>query len=109
MRADPPGLRPVCIEGCTVPSDNLIDPEPRQRTGLRSAEDRVAWRCATLGQERLEMLHRLIPKRASAPLVALAVQVDFGRRLEVEMFDTKIGNLLHPSARVVQKEQQRAV
>src|SRR5215470_11240493 len=109
MRADPPGCRSVCIEGCTVSSNNLIDPEPRQRTGLRSAEDWVAWRCTTLGQEPLEVLHRLIPERACAPLVTLAVQMDFGRRLELQMLDTKIGNFLRPSARVVQEKQQRAV
>lgn len=47
------------------------------------------------------MLHCLLPKRARAPLVTLAVQVDFGPRLEFEVLDTKIGNFLHPSARVV--------
>ena len=88
-----------------MPSDNLIDPEPRQRTGLLSTEDWIAWRCATLGQKCLEMLHRLIPERACAPLVALAMQMDLGRRLELEMLDTKIGNFLHPGARVVQEEQ----
>ncbi len=50
------------------------------------------------------MLHCLIPKRARAPLVTLAVQVDFGRQLEFEVLDTKIGNFLHPSP-VVQEEQ----
>ncbi|VIO69848.1 hypothetical protein CI41S_20950 [Bradyrhizobium ivorense] len=36
------------------------------------------------------MLHCLIPKRARPPLVTLAVQVDFGWRLEFEVLDTKI-------------------
>jgi hypothetical protein len=49
------------------------------------------------------MLHPLIPERACGPLVALAAQMDFRRPLELEILDTKIGNFLHPTARVVQK------
>src|SRR5437764_13138372 len=109
MRADPPRFRPVCIQGCPVSPDDLIDPEPGQRTGPRSAEDWVAWRCASLGQKLSEMLHRLIPEWTHTPLVALAVQMDFRWRLEVEMLDAKIGDFLDPSAGVVQEEQQRAV
>jgi hypothetical protein len=56
-----------------------------------------------------EEIGGLFPQRTVAPLVTFPMQTHMGRAIKSELLNAQVSNLLHPSAGIVKKQQQRTV
>ena len=92
-----------------MPAHDFVDPEAGERSTRARDENRGLRPIAHRRHEFTEQRRALLPQRADTPFVAFPMQVDTRFRTEVEIADTQLGDLLHPSAGVVEKQQQRAI
>src|SRR5260370_37871218 len=109
VRADPTSGARV-IEACSVAPHDLVDAETREWLAVcrKDRRPRRWWWMYRLEQRR-QKRRRLMPERACAPLVALAVQAHKWVLTEIEVFNTQIGGLLSARSGVVEEEDEGPV
>ena len=83
----------------------------RERDVAACAEDGFSRRNgrSAFGEQLPKVFDRLVPQRAYPPFVPFTMQMHFGWRFKVQMFDTNVSCFLNARPRVVEKEQQRSI
>jgi hypothetical protein len=109
VRTDASWLGTCGIPCGGVAANDLIDPEPRQRSAMPGAKYRISGCELTFGEQLHEMLDSLVPEWTEAPLISLTVQTNFAGCFETQVFDAKIHDFLRASTSIVEKQHQGPV